>query len=296
MDIIKTIFKEIDVTWRIIKNDYNTTLIPITTYFIFSYCQRLNFTFSAILSVFVISITYGISYIVPFCISNQVQGIEEDKLEKPYRPLACGLITINGAIKRYLIWSLICMCLSWKMGVMKWSGLWIMVTIFHNFLGGDKNFLTKNVLCMTLGTAAQFGAAWGTFHLEMSQYHQLWMWVTSIWIGVMANIQDFRDIEGDLKSHRRTLPIIFGIYSRPIMSVITIFAGLILCKLLYQFKSYGLAIYINIGIFIWHLVLAGRILLTRCQKSDNITYKYHLSFMYCTIVMSSFIFLKNPIC
>lgn len=283
--MINDVIKEVIITWRTIKNDYNTTLIPITTYFVFSGFQRLD------LSVFVISILYGIMYIVPFCMGNQLNGIEEDKLEKPYRPLPSGLINYNGAVWRYLIWTGMYILLSYKLGVMMWSGLWLLVSIFHNFLGGHKHFLTKNVICMTLGTASQFGAAWTTYHDNMTDSHTAWMWMTSIWIGVLANIQDFRDIEGDLRNHRKTLPIVFGTDARLIMSVTTIIVGVSLSLMLNSFKSHGLAVSINIGILAWHFLLAGRILLARSHKSDHITYKYHLSFMYCVIVLSSFIFL-----
>ena len=290
-NFIYHILQETNITWRTIKNDYNTTLIPITTYFIFSASRTPN---PKILKVLTTSILYATAYIVPFCISNQLNGIEEDKLEKPYRPLPAGLITIKGAINRYIIWNMLLMIISKKLGVMKWSVLWMIVTVYHNFLNGDKHFFTKNIISMTLGTAAQFGAAWNSYHPTMSRDKKVWMWMVSIWIGIMANIQDFRDIEGDLKSHRKTLPIVLGNnQARIVMSFVSMTSGLILHKLFKDFNSKPLAKAVNIGVLGWHFLIAARLWFARSHQADQITYKYHLSFLYCTVVLSSFIFLKK---
>jgi 4-hydroxybenzoate polyprenyltransferase len=283
--------REIQITWLTIKNDYNTTLIPITIYFLFAASQAPHFS---LLPVLITSIGFATAYIVPFCLSNQLHGIEEDKVEKPNRPLAAGLITPSGAFNRYLIWNAILLGISIKLGVSKWSILWIAVTIFHNFLDGDKHFLSKNLISMTLGTAAQFGAAWHSYHPTMSVRKQSWMWMVAIWIGILANVQDFRDIQGDQRSHRRTLPLVMGTNrARILMSIISLIAGAIMYIVLRILNSGSLATMFRLGIFCWHVLLAGRLVCARTHRADEITYKYHLSFMYCAVVLSSFIFLND---
>lgn len=286
-----SIKKEFQITWRTIQNDYNTTLIPITTYFLFSASQTSDFS---LLGTLLTSICYATAYIVPFCLSNQLNGIAEDKLEKPYRPLSAGLITPLGALARYLIWNIVLLLISIYLGITKWSALWMIVTLYHNFLNGDKHFLTKNVISMTLGTAAQFGAAWNSYHLTMSASKQFWMWMVAIWIGVLANIQDFRDMKGDAKSKRKTLPIVMGhSNARIVMSIVSVIAGLILYHLMNRFNTKPIARGVNIAILCWHFLLAARLVLTRSRSADSITYKYHLSFMYCAVVLSSFLFLSG---
>jgi 4-hydroxybenzoate polyprenyltransferase len=218
--------------------------------------------------------------------------VGEDKVEKPDRPLAAGLITPRGAFTRYVIWTFFLFLLSLTLGIPKWSVLWIAVTIFHNFLDGDKHFFTKNVISMTLGTAAQFGAAWHSYHAVMSKEKQIWMWTIAIWIGVLANLQDFRDIQGDQQNARKTLPIVLGTRSaRLLMAIISLVGGLLLFQILRQFNTSLLATIIRVGILLWHILLAGRLLWRQGHRSDQITYKFYLSFLYCAVVLSSFIFL-----
>lgn len=293
-------FREVTITWRIIQNDYNTTLIPITIYFLLSasHQRALDISFVWVLTI---SAAYSLAYIVPFCLANQIRGVEEDKLEKPYRPLAAGLITLQGAWIRYNCWNMVLICISGLLGwnVLAWSCVWMTVTVYHNFLGGDKHFLTKNVVCMTLGTAAQFGAAWHTYHPSMPQQQQIWMWMIATWIGVLANIQDFRDMQGDLKMGRKTLPILWGHDShdslheaRAMMAFGVVVAGLALQHMLTLFYAHSIeARTLQIIFLVWHGVLALRVMSARTRLEDHITYKYYLSFFYCAVALSSFVFL-----
>ena len=56
--------REVDVTWRAIRSDYNTTLIPITIDFLFSASRAQNNLFPPIL----VGPLFAILYIVPFCL------------------------------------------------------------------------------------------------------------------------------------------------------------------------------------------------------------------------------------
>ena len=284
------LIRECFVTWQTIKNDYNTTLVPITLYFLFaSYEAEKLFLPKDIF----LGLLYALLYIAPFCFSNQIQGIEEDRIEKPDRPLASGLISVRGAWYRFICWTLALLGWSFCFGMQKWSLMWVATTVFHNFLGGDNHFVTKNTLCMTLGTAAQFGAAWTTYHPRMCSLQRRWMWMIAIWIGILANIQDFRDMRGDRKRGRRTLPLVIGVLpARKLMALLCVLLGLILHSFLYRSSSI-LANSVRNSIFVWHLVLAVRIFSVRSTRGDQITYKYYLSFLYCFIVLCSFVFLKT---
>ena len=159
----------------------------------------------------------------------------------------------------------------------------------------EKGFFALNSesRCVTLGTAAQFGAAWTTYHPRMCSLQRRWMWMIAIWIGILANIQDFRDMRGDRKRGRRTLPLVIGVLpARKLMALLCVLLGLILHSFLYRSSSI-LANSVRNSIFVWHLVLAVRIFNVRSTRGDQITYKYYLSFLYCFIVLCSFVFLKT---
>ena len=67
------------------------------------------------------------------------------------------------------------------------------------------------------------------------------------------------------------------------MASVSIAASAILFKLLRGFNPKPLATGVNLGFVAWHFLLAGRLYLARTREADRITYKYHLSFMYCIL-------------
>ena len=105
-------------------------------------------------------------HLLQFCVSNQSIDPEEDALNKPWRPIPSGLISVAGA--RRLRWILLpsCFLLSAYLEV-RWQGI-VLASAFlaHNELHLHSHCIMRNV-CNAWGyasfNAGAFAIAAGTF-------------------------------------------------------------------------------------------------------------------------------------
>jgi 4-hydroxybenzoate polyprenyltransferase len=99
-------------------------------------------------------------HILKHAISSQVQDPEEDKRNKPYRPLPAGRITAQNAA--YVRWLLVPISLvfSAKYGRLPLaSGVCAEVlSIWYSHFGGDKGWLSKNLLTAAAYMCIEIGA------------------------------------------------------------------------------------------------------------------------------------------
>jgi 4-hydroxybenzoate polyprenyltransferase len=223
------------------------------------------------------------SYI--FCLPSQIVGVAEDRINKPDRPLPSGLVSVRGAYHRWLVSMVVYCILGWCFGVLKWALLWQAVTVFYAFGGLDRHWATKNLVAMTLGTVAQLAATW---ELVMPLTPLMWQRVLAIAVlaGVTALVQDFRDVQGDHATGRKTLPITLG--ERPARFVVI---GLFLLAPLWV--HWGLmpaaptaaTIACEVVLAAMPLAVAARLWLFRDPAADHKTYILY-SYWYCAILAS----------
>ena len=174
---------------------------------------------------------YFCPYLYSFNLCNQITGIEEDRGNKPDRPIPSGFVTIQGAKQRW------CVVTAWYIlaGVIignVWSSfLWIFVTYMLCCGGWDKHWFTKNCIAMSLGAAVQGWAAWSIVAGDpwMNQKHAVFSGIISVCFGSTANLQDLRDVEGDYQCGRKTMPIELGMKaSKSLLSILLFIQVMIL--------------------------------------------------------------------
>jgi len=99
-------------------------------------------------------------HLLKFDISNQIQDPEEDKRNKPDRPLPAGRITAQNAAD--LRWLLVPVCLlfsaKYGMQVLASSICFEALSIWYNDFGGNKDGLSKNILTATGYLCMEVGA------------------------------------------------------------------------------------------------------------------------------------------
>ncbi len=151
---------------------------------------------------------YGFFFLYTFVVANQINGVDEDKVNKPDRPIASGATSLKAATARYYILAVLFVAYSSMLRIEKWTLLWIATSHAHNLLGLS-NFGPTKDLCMSLGAIAQLMAAWA---IGGSAPQMGWKWTKIIAIYALwtVSVQDLRDVPGDLKAGRRTTPIILG--------------------------------------------------------------------------------------
>ncbi|KAJ6535156.1 UbiA prenyltransferase family-domain-containing protein [Mycena capillaripes] len=205
-----TILNELDVFWAFTWRDWSSTLIPGMMYTVAVF-RRLPFPVSPSFIGLGIgrALIYLALYIYSFNLSNQIHGVTEDRINKPSRPLPSGRISLREAYFRWYATTVAFLVVGAAWGVGQWSLLWVLLTIAHNFGGFDKHWFTRNLVFISLGVIALLQPMWELLAPSSSTEWQ-WMLMLSGFSGILCNVQDFRDVEGDRAIGRHTLPLALG--------------------------------------------------------------------------------------
>lgn len=150
----------------------------------------------------------GLLFLYSFVVGNQVNGVQEDQINKPDRPIACGAASLQAARIRWLVLTLLFFSYGCYLNVGIWSAMWVAISFAHNFLSFGDFGPTKD-MCIGLGCIAQLTAAW---LIGGSPHAVGWDWIKVIAMYTLFPIplQDLRDVPGDLAVGRLTTPILMG--------------------------------------------------------------------------------------
>lgn len=197
--------RELALGWHFIRYDVSSTVVPATLAVIAAGRWHGEFDIGTL----VLSVIYFVLYIYSFAVSNQIIGLEEDRRNKPDRPLPAGLVTLRGAWVRWAISMVLFPALGAVLGVTGFALMWQACLCLHNFGGFARHWFTKS-LVMGFGVIAQLGAAWA---IVGPVPPPAWRWILGLAVVafVFCNIQDLRDVDGDRALGRRTLPLVYGL-------------------------------------------------------------------------------------
>ena len=279
----KTI-NELYVSWLFVRTDITATVLPASIIMI-SAMKSENLRFME--TNFLLGILYFWFYIYQFNTLNQIFGCEEDKINRPDRPIPSGFITVKETFHRYIIATICFWFLGYILGVMKWASSWSLLSFSYNVLGLDKHWITKNIVFMSLGVMAELAAA-REIIVPMEYQHWRWFVIISIWVGTTGNIQDFRDEEGDKISGRKTLPLHIGANNARMVITITFLIGLIIISLNY-IHTFGYTLEVGCYIFmisVSNIIVIWRLMFTQGSLYDHVTYNMY-TYLYCLILSAS---------
>ena len=210
--VVRIISRELLVVGKFISNNIWDTILPSLMIFFTGWIYNGRHWAELPYSLFN-AISYAILYIYTFCISNQLAGIEEDRINKPYRPLVTGLVSIRATYHRMYIYNIVFSLYGLYLGIFWLSIAWIALSAYLNLWGGSNHWVTKNLVGMSLGTFILFGVQWHISLAEgqtISSKLQEYFALMSLWAGFSLPIQDFRDAAGDKLLSRKTLPVSLG--------------------------------------------------------------------------------------
>ena len=204
---IRIVAHEIRLSFLFIRNDVWTTVIPASA-FVLAAARYAGSAPVAVLVAFVQGALYFWLFIYGFTLTNQLFGIEEDRINKPHRPLVSGRCGLRGARIRTAVVLVAFPLTGWWFGVAHWALLWEVVFLLNNVARWERHWILKD-LFIGIGVLAQLAAAW---EIVAPMNALSWRWVGTLAVAVLAliPIQDLRDIDGDRAVGRRTLVIAFG--------------------------------------------------------------------------------------
>ena len=277
---------EILVSWRFVSQDLPGSIVPALLFLIAAWRNQ-----AASLEALLLGLIYGailfFLYAYTFCVSNQMTGVEEDRLNNPERPLAAGLISDRGARQRLLASMALYTFCGWQFGVLEWVFLWQLVTVLYNFGGWSRHWFTKN-LSMALGSMAQLACAWQLIAPITADARQ-WVILLSFVVFAIIAVQDLRDIEGDRAVGRRTLPLVWGeTVTRALLTVgFSALPVLLSDWLLAAGGGFTLPVLVcSISLATLSWMIAVRVSLYRTPQADHRTYVL-FTVIYCAILASA---------
>ncbi|KAI1811708.1 UbiA prenyltransferase family [Poronia punctata] len=221
--------------------------------------------------------------LLPFEINNQnqPQGIEEDRLNKPWRTMPSNRWSPRQATNAMLFFYFVAIGVSWHLGGIRWSLSLVVLGIWYNNMGGsDVNPFIRNLI-NALGYISFAAGALETaldeplrydwaFTIDLSKPPTLETWLMTILSVILTTVhtQDMEDQEGDALRGRRSLPLQIGDGPcRWVTAVSMSFWG-IFCPLLWGCGWLGYVCSISLA-----FAVASRSLVLRNVEADKTTFK-----------------------
>jgi 4-hydroxybenzoate polyprenyltransferase len=283
----RRLIAEVQLNWRFIHRDMLVSLVPgilFGTTALLNYPVDSGFELGGVLLKEVI---YCWLCITTFCLSSQLVGIEEDRLNKPDRPLVVGQVTPAGAKWRWIIGMTALTGFAAATGTLLWALTWQIGCLLYDYAGGAKHWYGKTLLG-GLGVTSEIGAAWQLVEPTMPALVWRWIAVIGVYLITLMAVQDLRDMAGDQAVGRRTMPLVFG----ERVSRYVIAAGYFGFPIVVHYCLMVPA-GLSFGVIVWDVLLAGfsvmiglRTLLYRGLQADHRTY-VGFTLLFCAYLTSS---------
>jgi 4-hydroxybenzoate polyprenyltransferase len=283
------LWHELKVSWAFVAGDLSSAVAPPLLFSLVAW-KVSGAVWGQLPAVLAKSLLYFWFYIYTFCLANQLAGIEEDRTNKPHRPLVTGLVTPQSTRLRLLVTMVLFSLVGTALGVPVYMALWLLVVVVHNLANLARHWFVKNA-CMSVGIVVQLGAAW---QIVTPLTEQAWRWILfpAAVILPLVSLQDLRDMAGDARAGRCTFPQRYGErFTRRFLGFF--FAALPLGIHFVLMRPLGarpLVWMCDLGLALLSLVISVRVLRLRSSRDDHRTYLL-LTYWYCALLASALVVL-----
>lgn len=281
--------RELRLVWAFIRYDISTTLVPALLFMLAAYKGTQPDLISR-LDTIALSLVYFLLYAYVFCLSNQLVGVEEDRRNKPDRPIVAGMVTRQGARVRMYVVMLLFALIGQLLSIGLWTALWLLVVLLHNQCGWSSHWFGKH-LCMAMGVLAELAAAWqivGPLNLRAL----IWVGVIALVMFPLVAVQDLRDMRGDDAIGRRTFPLVFGEqYTRLFVAVGFWILPLVMHATIVRISAPTVAALVcDVALAAVSVLIAARVLICRSRAADHRTYMA-FTYWYCIALATAVVIL-----
>ena len=294
MGLLQRVAFEARVTYRIVWRDITASLLPATLFAMAALQATGQWTADSVATTLSRCFIYFSLYVYAFCLSNQIVGSAEDRVNKPDRVLPSGLITTRGAVIRWFVAMALFPTVAWLLGrwpILRWALAWQAIFIGYNFLGFHRHWFTKNIVFITSGTVALLAPAW---ELVAPLDDTAWRWIVVIAVafGATLHLQDLRDIDGDRVVGRRTLPMVLGQERTRWFLEVTIgaFPAFMYFGLIHPAPLTTPVLVAQASLALINIVVAVRTVTLRTRTDDHHTYMMH-TYWFCAVLASGLVIL-----
>lgn len=161
-----------------------------------------------------VSLTLAFCQGVGQCI-NQAVGVDEDRVNKPYRPIPSGRATVEEAYGLAFLLSLFAVGRAFTINAA--FGVWILTILFFAVFYNLKPFQVRKYLWVNLLWMAvsrgllPFTVVWSAYGSPFTLKPWLLGSVAFLWVFGFQATKDLGDVEGDQRFGIRTLPVAYGV-------------------------------------------------------------------------------------
>lgn len=286
---LRFILRELWVSWRFVGGDVSSAVVP-PLLFIGAASSHHGLGAGEVLGALGRGLLYFWLFAYAFGLSNQLVGVEEDRVNKPHRPLVRGEVSLRGTRWRWVACMTLLTLVGWAFGVWEWALMWQLIIVVHNEVGGAKRWWAKNLL-IALGVVTQLAAAWELVG-PLTEVTWRWIGVLASVVFLLVSLQDLRDVEGDRASGRKTFPLVFGEKrTRYVLGTLFGLLPLIIHEVL--MKPLGLTpavVASDVGLAAVSWVIAARVMGWRTREADHRTYLL-FTYWYCLALLSTIVVL-----
>jgi 4-hydroxybenzoate polyprenyltransferase len=208
--------------WLFNFNDLKTMVFPSTAFAIFNSiaasraisASNHHIDYAILITRLPVILVWAWITLLAFTTNNQrsYHSIEEDRLNKPWRPLPAGRLTIVQA--RYLAfisYPLSILASMYLGGGTRQSFLLVVFGyIYNDMKGGDANFLVRNLLNAFGFTSFASGALEVAIQSPIPASLFPWLLIVAAVVFTTVHTQDMYDQLGDSAAGRRTIPLVIG--------------------------------------------------------------------------------------
>lgn len=275
-----SVFYHIRTVWLTTRNDLKSIVIPETAFGIFSALSGPVLTTNpspdshTILERLPLVILWTWINVLIFDLANQrlSSSVLEDSINKPWRPLPSGRLTVSHARRLLLAVVPLGFVLTLYLGGMEETVAMMALTWMYNDLGGaDESFVVRNLInafgfmCYSSGATIVAGG-YGQFTLNAVAYQ--WLAMVGGIVFTTLQMQDMADQEGDQARGRGTIPLVLGDGPARWTIVIPVLVWSVACPWFWELHPYAFIVPVTLG-----LLLSLRLLLLRSVDADKTTWK-----------------------
>ncbi|RUP42961.1 UbiA prenyltransferase family-domain-containing protein [Jimgerdemannia flammicorona] len=303
---------ELVITYRLSYRDWNTTIIPSLLMALGAFYQRFlgsaaqpqGFSLTDLQYIILPCLgrlfAWSSLYLYCFNWANQILGVEEDRANKPDRPIPAGLVSIEGAKLRFSMVAILLLIVGyivagWGPGVFG-AVLWGILIALYELGGWSRNPFLKN-LFVGLGGWLMTAVVYSILvaddvvdgeYRSPGDWMHLWGLTFCLFHSSLIHMQDLRDVDVDAAAGRITFPILLGDTLTRWLTVLVLFAisymmafvgkeSLIGAGLTMPFE----AVIIEWFSLAWAAGTALRLLAYRTLQNDHVTYTVGYGGYFC---------------
>jgi len=275
MPMIYSLFHELRLFHLFCRSNYDATLFAILCIVVpSSICQVIEDIEYYNIVIRILRTLLGVAlFIYQFDLSNQITGVEEDRINKPTRPIPSQIISVDQAQMRWYSVSGGYILFGWFYGILQYTLTWQILSYLNNFKNWSKNWIWKN-FCMGPGTfiIVSIHLLLMNGKMYLSDYEYQWCIFLSFVVFFNVHLQDYRDVDGDKKAGRKTFPMLFPIHiSRRITSTVHAITA---CVSWYYVGNGTVIGHVFCCLhFILFMIMAYRVLEEKGRRYDHLTYE-----------------------